>query len=679
MDKSLFHHLSLHEERKNPEKWLDKEWLIANGLGGYSSNSLACVPTRKYHGLLIASLPHHGRTVTLNHLLEVLVLPDGREFFLNNEERPDGLLNSEGLAFLEDFYLEKGLPVWRFNCHGVIFEKRIFLTYMQNTVHVIYTLITGAEKIQMKLFPYFHFRSTNVAANNPITHPYKVTIIRNRYEISTDEFPTFRMYLDGEEVHFTLDEHVSKDVFFRKEARRGYESLTELWSPGFLIVTLTQSRNAAFTASTETWEEISAMNAYEALQSEYMRRERLIKKSPEPLRQDFAAELVIAADQFIIVPASRIQDKTRANASGDEVRTIIAGYHWFTDWGRDTMISLEGLTLCTGRYQEARWVLRTFAYYVKYGLIPNMFPEGEKEGLYHTADATLWFFHSLNRYLQYTDDRETLNFILPRLIEIYESHLQGTKFGIRVDPNDGLLMQGAEGYQLTWMDAKVDEWVVTPRRGKAVEINALWYNALRIFEKWLTEEKKEELALKVKVQADKTYQSFNQKFWNEKKGYLYDVIEGEKGDDDSLRPNQLFAISLDYPILDRSHWQAVFDITTKVLLAPVGLRSLSPDHPDYKSRYYGDLRARDSAYHQGTIWSWLIGPYIDVWLKLKPDDQHNVLQYLEGFQKHLVDAGIGYISEIFDATEPYTARGCIAQAWSIAELLRCLIKAKDKK
>jgi predicted glycogen debranching enzyme len=529
------------------------------------------------------------------------------------------------------------------------------------------------------LCPYFNFRPISLSVNAPIIQPYITTIIKNRYEVSSKEFPTVRMFVQGDETGFIFDEHIVKNVYFQKEASRGEVSLGEFWSPGSLTVKLQKNKQVAFLASIENWEDIDSFNSFQALQYEQMRREHLLKKPPEMLRKGFGAELVLAADQFIMVPASRTQDKVRAKATGDQVRTVAAGYHWFADWGRDTMISLEGLTLCTGRFEEARWILRTFAYYVRNGLIPNMFPEGENQGLYHTADASLWFFHALNRYLERVNDQETLEFILPKLLEIYDYHLRGTLFGIRADPIDGLVTQGAEGYQLTWMDAKVDNWVVTPRRGKAVEINALWYNALRLLEKWLMDIKKEEVARQIGELANKVYVSFNQKFWNEKKGCLFDVIEGEKGNDDAVRPNQLFSISLEYPVLDPKYWKEVFEVCKRDLLTPVGLRSLSPHHPDYKSRYDGDLRARDSAYHQGTVWSWLIGPYIDVWLKIYPQDSAEAHEFLNGFREHLSDAGVGYISEIFDATEPYQARGCIAQAWSIAELLRCLVKTEPQK
>lgn len=661
-------------EKRNPEKWLEWEWLIANGLGGYASNSIACIPTRKYHGFLVASLPKHGRTVMLDHLLESLILPGGQEVFLNNVEKPDGFIDLKGPSFLEDFYLEKGLPVWRYRVEGVILEKRVFMTHGQNTVHFIYSLLSDDEGLRLKLYPYMHFRPTTESLQTTFAKPYIVSINENRYEIVTEDFPALKMLLDSD-VQFSLDRKQLADVFFRKEARRGYPSIGSVWTPGYFLVPLKKDeKRPSLLVSTESWEEIYAMNSFEALHAEYMRKELLLKNAPNTLKTDLGCQLIFAADQFIITPASRIQDKIRAKAAGDEVRTVIAGYHWFNDWGRDTMISLEGLTLCTGRFDEARWILRTFAYYVKNGLIPNMFPEGEKEGLYHTADASLWFFQALNAYLEKTGDRETLQFILPKLLEIYQAHIKGTHFGIHVDLQDGLLVQGQEGVQLTWMDAKVDNWVVTPRRGKAVEINALWYNALKILEGWLQQEGREDLGKEVAHVAAKARQAFNQKFWNEKKQYLFDVIEGEAGSDDALRPNQLLAISLKYPILDQMYWKQVFESSKEALFTPVGLRSLCRDHPDFKNRYGGDLHTRDAAYHQGTVWSWLIGPYIDVWLKVYPEEKEAAKLVVNGFYHHLKEAGIGYISEIFDATEPYHPRGCIAQAWSIAELLRSLAK-----
>jgi predicted glycogen debranching enzyme len=361
------------------------------------------------------------------------------------------------------------------------------------------------------------------------------------------------------------------------------------------------------------------------------------------------------------------------------VRTVIAGYHWFTDWGRDTMISLEGLTLTTGRHVEAGYILRTFAHYVRDGLIPNMFPEREKEGLYHTADATMWFFHAMQRYIDYTHDRLTLALLYPTLKDIIANHVRGTRFGIRMDERDGLLTQGADGYQLTWMDAKVDDWVVTPRRGKAVEINALWFNALKLMERWASDHG--DADANYRDLAERVRRSFNERFWNPEAGYLYDIVDvdGFPGLVDSkCRPNQVLAISLPNPVLVRERWSSVLNAARDRLLTPVGLRSLAPGDADYKSRYFGDLRARDAAYHQGTVWGWLVGPFVDAWLKLYPDDLEGARRTLEGFIPHLDDGCIGSISEVFDAEEPFTQRGCIAQAWSVAEVLRVWVKLSQQ-
>jgi predicted glycogen debranching enzyme len=390
-------------------------------------------------------------------------------------------------------------------------------------------------------------------------------------------------------------------------------------------------------------------------------------------REGIPAELVLAADQFVITPAGRTEETARAHAYGDEVRTVIAGYHWFTDWGRDTMISLEGLTLTTGRYVEAGYILRTFAHYVRDGLIPNMFPEGQREGLYHTADATLWFFHAIDRYVQTARDTLTLALLYPILKQIIDAHIRGTRFGIHVDERDGLLTQGADEVQLTWMDAKVDGWVVTPRRGKAVEINALWFNALRLMQRWAAGFGDDAAAYGAR--ADLAQRSFNDRFWFADGGYLFDIVDAEGGGDDpKCRPNQVLAIALPHPVLVPERWAAVMAIVRERLLTPVGLRSLAPGDHDYKAQYFGDLRTRDAAYHQGTVWAWLVGPFIDAWLKVYPDDIAGARQALEGLVPHLDQACIGSISEVFDAEPPFTPRGCIAQAWSVAEFLRAWIK-----
>jgi predicted glycogen debranching enzyme len=401
---------------------------------------------------------------------------------------------------------------------------------------------------------------------------------------------------------------------------------------------------------------------------------RLLERSPAAARDPAASMLVLAADQFIIAPAGRVEDSARARASGDEARTVIAGYHWFTDWGRDTMISLEGLTLTTGRLDEARNILLTFGFYLRDGLIPNLFPEGDSEGLYNTADATLWFFHALHRYYRASGDWATVQLLMPKLDDSVRRHVEGTRFNIGVDPSDGLLRQGADKLALTWMDAKMGDWVVTPRRGKAVEINALWYNALTLLAEWQAQSGNEGRAAELREQAARVRASFNRRFWYESGGHLYDIVDGEAGDDDACRPNQILAIALDHPVLDESRWRDVVDVVEERLLTPVGLRSLDPSHPDYRATYSGDLRSRDGAYHQGTVWGWLIGPFVDAWLKTHPERVTDARRYLSGLVAHLEHACVGSISEIFDAEEPFTPRGCVAQAWSVAELLRCLAK-----
>jgi predicted glycogen debranching enzyme len=315
--------------------------------------------------------------------------------------------------------------------------------------------------------------------------------------------------------------------------------------------------------------------------------------------------------------------------------------------------------------------LRTFARYIRHGLLPNMFPDGSNEGLYHTADATLWFFHALDRYATVTGDRALVARLLPVMTDIAEHHLRGTLFGIGVDVTDGLLTQGAEGYQLTWMDAKVDGWVVTPRRGKAVELNALWYNALCLLGGWTRAIRGASAASEWSAHAERARASFNRRFWFAEGGYLHDVVDGPDGDSTECRPNQVFAIALPNPVLDRERWESVLDVVRDRLLTPVGLRSLAPGSRDYRAHYFGNLRERDAAYHQGTVWGWLIGPWVDAWLALHPDRVEDARGFLGGLIEHMDEFGVGSVAEIFDAEAPYTPRGCIAQAWSVAELLRC--------
>jgi predicted glycogen debranching enzyme len=661
------------------EPLITQEWLVTNGLGGYASGTVSGVITRRYHGLLIAALPPPlGRTLMFSHLSEQLRLPDRRTWRLAGEEFVGGLLDFEGTRFLTEFRLEMGMPVWRYDVSGFVIEKRVLMPHLQNTVNITYRLLSGDGILRLKLRPSLHFRAHDDPINQPLQQPYVLTAVDDKIEVATGtELPSLRMFVHGQRKAFTVEGKIIGELHYRTEQSRGYESSGQLWSPGYFAVDLSRDRNATLVASTDRWDTIKDLSPDDAGEAERERRRRLLASAHADAREGLAAELVLAADQFIIRPRGRAED-VRARAEGDEIRTIIAGYHWFTDWGRDTMISLEGLTLLTGRETEAGYILRTFSHYLHDGLIPNLFPERQRGGLYHTADATLWFIHALHRYHKMTGDEETLRFIFPKLVQTIEFHLRGTRFGIGMDESDGLLRQGQEGYQLTWMDAKVDDWVVTPRRGKAVEINALWYNALRLMEGWARSLQGREEANAYAAHAERARESFNRRFWNSELGYCDDVIDGEQGDDGACRPNQLLAVSLDHPVLDRDKWGRVLEVVQDRLLTPVGLRSLAPGHADYKPKYFGDLRSRDAAYHQGTVWAWLIGPFVDAWLKVHPDDTAGARRLLLGFDAHVSEACIGSISEVFDAEPPFVPRGCIAQAWSVAEVLRCWVKTGEK-
>lgn len=670
--------MAWHPTEMSREVLLTREWLITNGLGGYASGTVSGAITRRYHGLLIAALPAPlGRVVMWNHVSEFLRFDNNDVVSLGGEERAGGQLNLKGADYLEEFRLEDGLPVWTYHVRNVVLEKRVALPHLQNTVHVSYRILESGQPIRLELHPAFHFRHHEMPVDKGTFDRYRLNATGARYEIlGPRSFPPLRIKLCGPKSTFTISAHEIHQIVYRIEQSRGYASEGDLWSPGFFQVELAQNEMATVVGSTEKWEIVEVLGPEQALGSERERRARLLEEAVPEAREGFGAELTFAADQFVITPAGRIEEAARAHAAGDEVRTVIAGYHWFTDWGRDTMISLEGLALTTGRWLEAGYILRTFAYYVRDGLIPNMFPDGAKQGLYHTADATLWFFHALNRYIEITNDRSTLKLLFPVLVNIIEHHLRGTKFNIHVDPADGLLVQGKEGYQLTWMDAKMGDWVVTPRRGKAVEINALWYNALQLMAKWSVESGYT-ADRRYEEQAEQTREAFNQRFWFSDGGYLYDVVDcnGQSGTHDvSCRPNQLFAISLENPVLSPERWASVVDVVEKKLVTPVGLRSLSPDDPEYKPIYSGDLRSRDGAYHQGTVWAWLIGPFVDAWMKVHPQDRQGARKFLATFPVHLSDNALGTISEVFDASEPHHAGGCIAQAWSVAEVLRSWVK-----
>jgi predicted glycogen debranching enzyme len=648
----------------DPLSLLAKEWLVTNGTGGYASSTLLGIATRRYHGLFVPDLAGRGRTLIIPRLDET-VEQGSEPVMLSGAEYAAGLIEHDGARYLKEFRREWQTPVWTFDIGGSVLEKRIGAPHGQNTTYIQYRCTHGSMRLHLR--PYVTFRMHDARLGEGRAEVFPLTISSGRYEISLPQgAPSLKLCVLPRKSVFVADEVISEDVSYHVDRDRGSEHVQDLFSPGYFTVDLLNGQCVALVASVESWDMLE-FHGDEILQAEQRRLEKLLSLAPALQKDDFAAQLQLAADQFIVHPGARPEEQALAQASGDDARTIIAGYHWFGDWGRDTMISLEGLTLCTGRPEETRAILRTFARYFKDGLLPNLFPEGARQALYHTVDATLWYFHALDRYLTATQDRDTLMQLYPILKDVVRHHRQGTRFNIGVDSKDGLLHAGASGYALTWMDAKVDDWVVTPRRGKPVEIQALWYNALRLMGDWAGQ--LGEQTGPWREMAHQAEDSFHRRYWFGEGGYLYDVVDGEGGDDASLRPNQIFSLSLRFPILRAERWRPVVDVVSAKLLTPFGLRTLSRDHPDYKKTYAGDLRARDAAYHQGTVWPWLIGHYIDARLRVYPD-KAEARRLLRGFADHLHDAGVGTISEIFDAEPPYRPRGCIAQAWSVAEVLR---------
>ncbi len=660
-----------HATAAPPAQAAVREWLVCNGLGGYASGTISGMPLRRYHGLLIASLPNPaGRVMMLQSLATQLRLPDRSRVDVG--WCPPNLSSGRALD-LVDFRMELGLPVWTYRGAGVTLERRVVMTYGLNTAISVFRLLEGAP-VRLELRPAIQFRGHDEHVSTHLPDAYPLSAFGARIEIiAPAPLPPLRLLLDASCGSFVIEPETVAELAYGIEADRGYDSRGGLYSPGRFRAMLALGEQVTLTASSESWATVSVMSASEAIAAEIDRRRRSIDAAVPRARTGVLAELVLAADAFVVQPAGRREDHVRMRAAGREAWTVIAGYHWFTDWGRDTMISLEGLCLVTGRVQQAAAILQVFANHVRDGLVPNMFPEGANEGLYHTADATLWFFHAIDRYLRVTGDAHMLRKLLPTLRDIIDAHFAGTRFGIHVDPVDGLLSQGAPGYQLTWMDAKAGDWVVTPRRGKPVEINALWYNALRLMEDWLYRSGDPIGAAQMKDAAERARIAFDRRFWNPASGHLFDVVDGEHGDDPACRPNQLFAISLPNPVLAQARWAPVLEVVERDLLTPFGLRSLSPDHPDYKRSYHGDLLTRDAAYHQGTVWSWLIGPYVDALLRVRPADIGLARRALDSLCHQLGESAIGYVSEVFDAEPPFTAGGCIAQAWGVAELLRCMV------
>jgi predicted glycogen debranching enzyme len=654
------------EGRVDPALLRAREWLVTNGLGGYASGTVLGVPTRRYHGLFVPNLAApKGRHLLIGRFDEE-IRSGGLTIRLGGAERSDGALDTDGAAALREFALEDLVPVWRYAVGDAIVERSIVMPRGHQAVCVHYRLLRGAP-MHLHLRPFAVFRRVDLPLVTDDVLPFRFTIAQDGHALDVPGTPLkVRFGVRPEGAIFVAHEQPGAPALYREERERGYEHVEAQFSPGYFAVELSTAAPVTFVVTTaESWSG-TALDGEAVVAAERARAEKLIAMAGTGA-DPFERQLTLAADQFLVLPASRSEDTMAAHAAGVELHTVIAGYHWFGDWGRDTMISLEGLTLCTGRHREAAALLRTFAGYVREGLLPNLFPEGEREALYHTMDATLWFFHAIDRYCRAVADASMIAELRPVLVDIVERHLAGTSFGIGADPADGLLRGGADGLALTWMDANVEGWVVTPRRGKPVEIQALWHNALSLMSEWFGA--RPDGAGPYAALAAHARIAFNRRFWNARAGCLLDVIDSPTGDDPSLRPNQIFAVSLSYPILDRARWESVLETVARVLLTPFGLRTLAPSAPDYCRDYHGDLRTRDAAYHQGTVWPWLIGHFVDAWLRAG-GDRRGARALLGAFPGHLRDAGIGSISEICDAEPPYRPRGCIAQAWSVAEVLR---------
>jgi predicted glycogen debranching enzyme len=515
---------------ENPISEVRREWLLTNGLGGFASATISGEITRRYHGFLIAALPAPlGRMVILNDLEVAVVGADGSTALLHEAGR-----------FI-DFTLTLGLPSWRYEIDGVTIEKSVVMPAQYNITHIAFRLIDSKGPVRLQLRPLINFRGIEVPVSEPLASGYALTAHGNQYEITAGpDLPVLRLAMTGcDAMAFTADGGSRREYLAATEEQRGYDARGSVWNPGYFTAELEPDCVVTLIAATEGWHTILALHPDQARRFETERRRRLVAMAMPPARQGLAAELVLDADTFVITPVGRVADIVRAHAEGDEMRTVIAGYHWFTDWGRDTMISLEGLTLSTGCWRVP--ALRVCPRRAD----PEMFPEGDNQGLYHTADATLWFFHALSRYVERTSDRATLSLILPLLQDIVRHHLEGTRFGIKVDPRDGLLTQGAEGYQLTWMDAKVGDWVVTPRRGKAVEINALWYNALCLLAEWLRDAGSPGGRYAGHAGSPAILQPAFLA-WAGRLSLRY----RRRAAATHHRPNQIFAISLTHPVLD---------------------------------------------------------------------------------------------------------------------------------
>lgn len=648
--------MKLKKDKKhlnNYSEAIGDEWLETNGLGGWAGSSVIGCHTRRYHGLLTAATkPPTERTVLLSKLDETIITGNGKfELGVNDY---GNTIHPKGNQYLASFSKEL-FPQWTYEVDGIRLKKTIAMIHEENTVVIIYDVEKAKKPFCMELLPLMAGRFYHSLQHAGEQMHWDVDFANGQFHNRPDGQLDVYIYVPG-------SAYQHKPGWFNNfnyavEKYRGQDFTEDLFNHGVFSVDLKKGDSLGIILSTA---DTTGRNAHQLLAGESLRRQLLLNDQPD---DQTIQQLVLAADQFIV-------------KRGDDLKTIIAGYHWFTDWGRDTMISLPGLCLSTGRFDDAKKIIAAFAKVVDLGMLPNRFQDNGEAPEYNNVDGTLWYFIAVYKYLQATNDKKfVLEEILPVLKNIIDWHYKGTRYNIHVD-DDGLLYSGEEGVQLTWMDARIGDWVVTPRRGKPVEIQALWYNALMIYENLLTLNHEEISAAGILEKAALVKRSFTEQFWYAAGNYLYDVIDGENKDA-SLRPNQLFAASPPFALIEGRKAKAVLKIVTEKLYTPVGLRSLPADDERYVPVYGGDAWHRDASYHQGTVWSWLLGAYIDCVMKLgSKDPKGKSKKLLKAFAYHLNEACIGTVSEIFDAEAPHHPRGCVAQAWGVGELLRVIKEYK---
>ncbi len=638
-----------------------REWLVTNGIGGYASGTIADQMTRRYHGYLIAAKkPPLGRTLLVSKL-DTTVRAGNSEYplFANQYESAEKPANPNPTPYLEEFRLDGTIPTWLYQCGRVQLQKRVWMAQGKNVTFVQYHVLHSATPVTLQIDVLVNQRDYHGNTHQPDWQS-NVMPRPNGLMMQVDPAlpPTYLYLTHGGTLQLETPVQWKRNLYLAMEDYRGLDALDDqlhmvrlnvLLDPGQQIIVVL-SDEPEFNLSKDDW-----YGSYLAQEHAFIQHMQFTNHTPDWIRR-----LALAAHQFIV---------TRQTSEFPDGLTILAGYPWFSDWGRDTMISLPGLTLTTGHYAEAEKILRIFAEYVDQGMVPNRFPDDNEEPEYNTADATLWFFEAVMQYYRATGDSNLIADLYPVLLDIIDWHKTGTRYGIQMDIRDGLLKSGTEGVQLTWMDVKVEDWVVTPRTGKAVEINALWHNALRIMADFSDLLLGPAMSQEYHMLADQAQRNF-QRFWNNEVGYCYDVIDTPNGlADPQLRPNQLFAVSLTYSPLTPKQQKAVVDICEKYLVTPRGLRSLAPFEAKYNGHYGGDILARDSVYHQGTVWGWLIGPFALAHWKVYGDVEQ-ARGFLLGFKEHLCEQGVGTLAEIFDGDAPHAPRGCIAQAWTVAEVLR---------